>query len=97
MMASNSSHDYYTSVKQQPSTSYRFQDDVIGITWIPKQQQDKEKFYIYTKNGYIEEKSYTEKNFFVFDMSARGHICMSGMHKKTSHAIPFFDSVFNFE
>lgn len=53
-------------------------DDVIGLAWNPKPHQEKEKFYVYTKKGLIEEKVFTEKTIFAFDMSSRGHICMSG-------------------
>eukprot|EP00347_Sterkiella_histriomuscorum_P008418 403345170 len=82
---------------QNPVRKIIAQDDVIGICSTPKQLQDKDKIFLYTKNGYIEEQVLNESNRFIFDMSARGHICMSGKQKKTIHSIPFFDSVINYE
>ena len=52
---------------------------------------------MYTKNGLVEQKSFTEESNFLCDMSARGHIVMSSALKKTLHSLPFFDSVFDYE
>ena len=76
---------------------YAFAEDILGMAWNPKSHQDKDKFYIYTKNGLIEERTFIEKSAFVVDLSARGRICMSGQKKKTLHCIPFFDSVIDFD
>ena len=52
---------------------------------------------MYTKNGVIEEKEFIEKSLFVCDFSAKGQLCMSGLHKKTLHSISFFDAVFDYD
>lgn len=73
------------------------QDDVVGLAWKPKAQLDKNKFYVYTKSGLIEEKTYIERDQFIMEMSARGTICMSSKERKTLHTIPFFDSNINYD
>jgi hypothetical protein len=58
-------------------------DDIIDIAWSPKinggsMSDAKEKFYVLTKNGLVEEQSFTEFKKFTCGLSAHGHLCMSG-------------------
>jgi len=75
------------------------------LAWSPKlsaaqastQGDSKEKYFILTKNGLVEEQTFTEFKSFNCGVSACGHLCMSGLSNKVLHALPFFDSVFDYE
>ena len=95
--STSSAYEAHQPLKSHPSAEYAAKDEVIGLTWNPTPLQDKESFYVYTKQGGIEEMAHRERSRFVFEMSNRGHICLSGMQRKTCQAIPFFDSAFNYE
>jgi hypothetical protein len=58
---------------------------------------ERNKFFVYNKNGYIEEKAFIEKDNFLVDISPRGNICMSSKDKKTLHTIPFFDHFIDYD
>ena len=52
------------------------------MAWSPKNNnvnESKERYYVFTKNGLIEEQIFTEFKRFTSDLSARGHLCMSGI------------------
>ena len=74
----------------------------MDLAWSPKVSasnigESKEKYFILTKNGLVEEQTFTEFKSFNCNISARGHLCMSGLSNKILHALPFFDSVFDYE
>jgi hypothetical protein len=58
---------------------------------------ERNKFFVYNKNGYIEEKAFIEKDNFLVDISPRGNICMSSKDKKMLHTIPFFDHFIDYD
>jgi hypothetical protein len=75
-------------------------DDVVGIAWKNKEMKvgnERNKYFIYCKNGYIEEKLYVERDQFIMDFSARGAICMSSKDKKKLHAISFFETGMSYD
>ena len=60
----STSHDaqqqyLYPQMKTEPHNQQEFKDDIIGLTWNLKGNWDKDKFYVYLKNGLIEESPYT--------------------------------------
>ena len=81
-----------TIMKEIPFRRIECSDDILGIAWKPKSQSEKNKFYVYTKCGIIEEKTLIEKESFTMDMSSRGSVCFVAKDKKKLHVIPFFES-----
>jgi hypothetical protein len=72
-------------------------DEINGIAWKSNQSLDKNKFYVYSTGGAIEEIDFIEKTAFVLDLSSRGHICMGSLeNKKGLHSIPLMDHPFDF-
>ena len=104
LAATSSAHDHHahSKIKNDPykSQAINVKDEIIDVAWSPKNNnvnESKERYYVFTKNGLIEEQTFTEFKRFTSDLSARGHLCMSGHSNKTLHTLPFFDSVFDYE